>query len=315
MKTVPPAADSDPRQTGWPCMGAHKPGRERSNQYALWTACSRCGLRLSYVAKGRHQEDTRAVGPPRDLVIQAQQQSASGVCPHRHEREDLPGQAHGGEGQGIGDFSWSRTHHRPSPCRRAPGTVDDERAAEDKRRKGKVGSDITNPGGAHRGDGTDRKDAQDSFETLHITYQDTGHGVISNDSGGRELQSSFQAHQEGEASGGKEEGSHGGGNRGADNLRRRDGELCRGGEDHGKAQEKPGQVSALWKALRNLQHRMRGGNSEPTMPCPPRLEAAQDNSFPSTGLTTSTYNAQQTLHTHYDEFNEFGTTDWPFWKV
>ena len=55
-------------------MGAHKPGRERSNQYALWTACSRCGLRLTYVAKGRHQGDTRAVGPPRDLVIQAQEE-------------------------------------------------------------------------------------------------------------------------------------------------------------------------------------------------------------------------------------------------
>ena len=53
-------------------------------------------------------------------------------------------------------------------------------------------------------------------------------------------------------------------------------------------------MSALWKALRNLQHRMRGGNSEPTMPCPPRLEAAQDNSFPSTGLTTSTSNEHQT---------------------
>ena len=55
-------------------MGAHKPGRERSNQYALWTACSRCGLRLTYVAKGRFQGDTRAVGPPRDLVIQAQEE-------------------------------------------------------------------------------------------------------------------------------------------------------------------------------------------------------------------------------------------------
>ena len=55
-------------------MGAHKPGRERSNQYALWTACSRCGLRLTYVAKGRYQGDTRAVGPPRELVIQAQEE-------------------------------------------------------------------------------------------------------------------------------------------------------------------------------------------------------------------------------------------------
>lgn len=55
-------------------MGAHKPGRERSNQYALWTACSRCGLRLTYVAKGRFHGESRAVGPPRDLVIQAQEE-------------------------------------------------------------------------------------------------------------------------------------------------------------------------------------------------------------------------------------------------
>lgn len=74
MKTVSPVAESDPRQTGWPCMGNHKPGRERSNQYALWTACSRCGLRLTYMAKGRHQGECRAVGPPRELVIQAQEE-------------------------------------------------------------------------------------------------------------------------------------------------------------------------------------------------------------------------------------------------
>ena len=47
-------------------------GRERSNRYALWTACSRCGLRLTYVAKGRHQGDTRAVEPPRELVLPTQ---------------------------------------------------------------------------------------------------------------------------------------------------------------------------------------------------------------------------------------------------
>lgn len=72
MPTVTPAAETDPRQLGWPCQGAHKPGKERSNQYATWTACARCGLRLSYLTKKSHTGYSRAVGPPYDLVAEAQ---------------------------------------------------------------------------------------------------------------------------------------------------------------------------------------------------------------------------------------------------
>eukprot|EP00435_Cladocopium_sp_Y103_P029947 s1363_g7.t1 len=57
---------------GWPCNGMHKAGKEKSNQYATWQSCSRCGLRLRYVNKTPHQGDTRAVGPPTDLVMEAQ---------------------------------------------------------------------------------------------------------------------------------------------------------------------------------------------------------------------------------------------------
>ena len=72
MKSVPPAAESDPRQLGWPCGGMHKAGKEKSNQYATWQSCTRCGLRLRYVNKTPYQGDTRAVGPPMDLVMEAQ---------------------------------------------------------------------------------------------------------------------------------------------------------------------------------------------------------------------------------------------------
>ena len=50
----------------------HKAGKEKSNQYAVWQSCTRCGLRLRYVNKSVYQGDTRAIGPPTDLVLQAQ---------------------------------------------------------------------------------------------------------------------------------------------------------------------------------------------------------------------------------------------------
>ena len=63
----------DPRQDGWPCRGAHLSGREKSNQYASWTSCKKCGLRLSYVVKtSRGHGDSRAVGPAPEIVAMAQ---------------------------------------------------------------------------------------------------------------------------------------------------------------------------------------------------------------------------------------------------
>ena len=38
----------------------------------MWQSCATCGIRLRYVPKGNYHGETRAVGPPRDLVLQAQ---------------------------------------------------------------------------------------------------------------------------------------------------------------------------------------------------------------------------------------------------
>ena len=43
----------------------------------MWQACSRCGLRLRYVTKGKATGQTRAVGPPPDQVEQAQEELKS----------------------------------------------------------------------------------------------------------------------------------------------------------------------------------------------------------------------------------------------
>ena len=204
---------------------AQQPVCAVDSMQSMWTAPDLCG---QGALPGRHQSSwaTERAGDP------SAGGAASGVCRDGHEREDLPGQAPG-EGQRAGEFSWSRMNQCPSPCRRALGTADDERAAEDNKREGEVGSDTANPRGAHRGDGTtDLQDAQDSFETIHLSWE------------------------EGEVRGDQEEGGHCGSIGGADDLRRRHGEL-RGGEDQGQGQEQPGQVSVLWKSLRDLQHRMR----------------------------------------------------------
>lgn len=48
-------------------------GREKSNQFASWTSCKRCGLRLSYVVKtSRGHGESRTVGPAPEIVAMAQ---------------------------------------------------------------------------------------------------------------------------------------------------------------------------------------------------------------------------------------------------
>ena len=74
MKTVTASADCDPRHQGWPCQGRHRAGPQRQNQYAAWQSCTTCGIRLRYVPKGSYHGETRAVGPTRDLVLQAQEE-------------------------------------------------------------------------------------------------------------------------------------------------------------------------------------------------------------------------------------------------
>ena len=68
------ATPVDPRQDGWPCRGAHQSGREKNNQYARWTSCKTCGLRLSYVVKTKGHGESRSVGPAPELVAMAQEE-------------------------------------------------------------------------------------------------------------------------------------------------------------------------------------------------------------------------------------------------
>lgn len=64
-----PAPSLDPRQNGWPCHGQHQATREKSNQYATWTSCKKCGLRLSYLTKAKGHGETRSVGPAPEVVL------------------------------------------------------------------------------------------------------------------------------------------------------------------------------------------------------------------------------------------------------
>lgn len=49
-------------------------GRTRSNQWSTWTACKRCGLRLSYVAKRGMVGEYRTLGSQVELVQRAQEE-------------------------------------------------------------------------------------------------------------------------------------------------------------------------------------------------------------------------------------------------
>ena len=70
-KTSPektPSACDDPRHTGFPCFGGHKDGKMRSNQFATWTLCTRCGLRTTYVVKKAGHGQTRQMGPDPQII-------------------------------------------------------------------------------------------------------------------------------------------------------------------------------------------------------------------------------------------------------
>ena len=58
----------DCRHTGFPCFSSHKPGKQRTNQYATWMACSRCGLRLTYVTKNQAHGNDRQAMPELNLI-------------------------------------------------------------------------------------------------------------------------------------------------------------------------------------------------------------------------------------------------------
>ena len=69
-----PAPAVDPRQMGWPCSGRHVSSQERSNQYGRWTACLKCGLRLTYEVKVKGHGESRTLGTAAELVAMAQEE-------------------------------------------------------------------------------------------------------------------------------------------------------------------------------------------------------------------------------------------------
>ena len=72
----PVSAEDDPRHHSscYPCYGKHLEGKTMQNQYAKWTNCSKCGLRLTYHKKGHGHGHTRQVGPVPSAVMLAVQE-------------------------------------------------------------------------------------------------------------------------------------------------------------------------------------------------------------------------------------------------
>ena len=68
MTSKEPSACDDPRLSGFPCYGSHKEGALRQNQYATWTMCTRCGLRLRYATKKEGRGHTRQMGPDPSII-------------------------------------------------------------------------------------------------------------------------------------------------------------------------------------------------------------------------------------------------------
>eukprot|EP00435_Cladocopium_sp_Y103_P047152 s1130_g13.t1 len=64
ISTSMTSPEDDPRHHHYPCFGVHAEGKLRTNQYASWTNCKRCGFRLSYTLKDKgHDGQSRQIGP------------------------------------------------------------------------------------------------------------------------------------------------------------------------------------------------------------------------------------------------------------
>ena len=125
MKSIPRAAESNPRQLGWPCGGMYKAGTEKSNQYTqhgelhpLWTSST---LREQDAPPRRYSSNWTSYGPGHGST------AAERLRRPAHDREDLQRQVDGDQGQEAGDVRWPRSNDRSDACRRAPGTMDDGR--------------------------------------------------------------------------------------------------------------------------------------------------------------------------------------------
>ena len=66
-----PAPFDDPRETGWPCLGSHRPGGLKQNQFGRWQTCVRCGLRVFHEVKKQGHGKDRTGGATVDIVALA----------------------------------------------------------------------------------------------------------------------------------------------------------------------------------------------------------------------------------------------------
>jgi len=74
---VQPCAEDDPRIRGFPCFSHHKP-KERQNQFAIWSTCLACGLRITYRPKKDSHGEDRHMGPhPHPIKMAMDQIEAS----------------------------------------------------------------------------------------------------------------------------------------------------------------------------------------------------------------------------------------------
>ena len=80
-KAYTPGAIDDPRRVGFPCFGKHLEGKTKSNQYAVWTSCSKCAMRMSYTSKEKGHGQTRQMGPDPHILNLALQQLESEMQP------------------------------------------------------------------------------------------------------------------------------------------------------------------------------------------------------------------------------------------
>lgn len=80
----------------------HLPEPMRQNRYAKWHACKRCGLRLSYVAKGTYEGETRAIGPEPAHVEAAQIELAQQASKANMNEKIFNGKPMEIRGRGLG---------------------------------------------------------------------------------------------------------------------------------------------------------------------------------------------------------------------
>ena len=70
---VQPCAEDDPRVRRFPCFSHHK-RKERQNQFAIWSTCLACGLRITYRPKKDSHGEDRHMGPHPHLIKMAMDQ-------------------------------------------------------------------------------------------------------------------------------------------------------------------------------------------------------------------------------------------------